>query len=280
MLISWDKKIKLGVRYTYDRFFEDRCFIHAAALSYASLLSLVPLMLVSFFVLSWVPALRAMGHVLQDFVIRNFVADSAHQISQQLLIFLQQMQKLSLANILFLVLVCVIMIYNMVTAFNEIWHVKLERHLALSFIIYLVVLLLTPLLFGLLLAVTSYVTSLPFIMQFKAVEFIKTPTLIILPYVVAFVVFTFFNWVLPSCRVKFRYAALTGLLTTICFEIAKRLFVWYVQYVPTYKLIYGALAVIPIFLIWLYVCWSIILLGALFCHIVSTGLPEELLSAA
>lgn len=259
----------------YQQFFESRCPGRAASLAYATLLSLVPLMMVSFYILSWFPIFKNVGPVLQHFILSNLVADSATVISQYLNDFLSHLRELSMVNIGFLGVVSVFMIYNMVSSFNDIWHVKMEMHFAAMFGIYLLVLLFTPLLFGLLLVVISYFSSLSFLSIFVKADFIKQPFIKLLPYLCEFVVFTFFNWVLPSTRVRLRYASIAGLVTLVLFEFAKHGFGYYVRYIPTYRLVYGALATIPLFLIWLYVSWLIILFGALICHLMSRGLPEN-----
>lgn len=264
------KKIWLVTQYLYKQFIVRNCPARAAGLSYATLLSLVPFMMISFAVMSLVPAFQGMGKVLQKFVLANFVATSANVMAAQLSQFLQQLKILSWYNLVFLAFVCVLMIYNMVNAFNDIWQVKMRRHFAASFAIYLCILLITPLLFGLLVAVLSYAATLPLLAGLKSTTVIRTPLSIALPRVVAFLVFSSFNWMLPSTRVKFWHAVLAGAITTILFEIAKIIFVLYFKLVPTYRIIYGALATIPIFLIWMYISWLIILFGALVCNTFAT----------
>jgi len=259
----------------YHRFFEDHCPSRAASLAYTTLLSLVPLMLVSFYILSWVPLFKNVGPEIQKFILSNFVADSATIISQYLNNFISHLQYLSMVNIGFLGIVSILLIYNMVGAFNEIWHVRMEIHFAVAFGIYLLVLLLTPLLFALLLIVISYFSSLFFIAIPTTTYFIRTPMVRVLPYLVEFIVFSFFNYVLPSTRVRILYAAIAGLITMLLFEVAKFGFGVYLHYVPTYRLVYGALATIPIFLIWMYFTWLIILFGALCCHLMCKSLPKH-----
>ena len=227
--------------------------------------------MVSFYALSFFPILKGSGEALQQFILANFVADSASVIAQYLNTFLQQIRVLSWTSFLSLGFVSLLMIYNMVRAFNKIWHVKLRRYVALSFVIYLLILLATPLFFGVLMLVSSYLASLPLISGTKASLFIKKPVLVVLPYLSAFITFSFFNWVLPSTRVRVWHAVIAGFITTFLFELAKYLFTFYLTYFPTYRLIYGALATILIFLIWIYVTWSIILLGALICSGFSSG---------
>lgn len=259
----------------YHRFFEDHCPSRAAALAYTTLLSLVPLMMVCFYILSWIPIFKGIGPMIQKFIVSNFVADSATIISQYLNDFIQHLRDLSMTNIGFLGVISILMIYNMVSAFNDIWHVRMETHFAIAFGIYLLVLLFAPLLFGLLLVVLSYFSSMKFIAGMPIADVVKKPFLMFLPYLFEFLVFSFFNWVLPSTRVRIAYAAIAGLITMILFELAKQGFGLYLHFVPTYRLIYGALSTIPVFLVWIYVSWLIILFGALTCNMMSEGVPKR-----
>lgn len=260
------KQIWNVLSYLYDRFFEDGCPHLGASLAYSTLLSLVPVATVGFSILSVFPFFKGFGLEIQQFILSNFVAASANVISVHLQSFVQQMHDLTAVNFLVLLIFSILMIYNMVHAFNQIWHVKMQRHYALTFVIYLGILLVTPVCFGVVMLVSAYLGSLSIMNHITTVHYIKAPALVVVPYFAAFITFTFFNWVLPSTRVYFRYAALSGFVTMILFEFAKFFFVLYLTYFPTYRLIYGALAIIPIFLVWMYVCWLIILLGALFCH--------------
>ena len=259
----------------YNRFDQDGCSHLAASLAYSTLLSLVPLAMVGFLVLSRFPILKGTGEALQQFILQNFVATSANVIASHLNEFLSSVQVLSWTNIVALIVVSVLLMYNMVRSFNRIWHVQLRRSLALSFIVYVLILFLTPIFFGVLLLLSSYLASLPLISGTTTVLFLKKPLLIILPYAVSFVTFTFFNWILPSAKVKLWHAVVAGFLTTLLFETAKYIFTLYLTYFPTYRLIYGAFATIPIFLIWIYVCWSIILFGAIVCNILAVGVPDD-----
>lgn len=274
-MVNYFRKTRQILIYLYERFFSDGCSYRAASLAYSTLLSLVPLLMITFFILSYFPIFQGTGNAIQHFILINFVADSANLIAQKLNVFIQQVQVLTWTSILSLVFVSLLMMYNLVRAFNAIWHVKMQRHLAISFAIYLLILLVSPLVFGILMLVSSYLATLPLIAGAKITLFIKKPFLIILPYLSAFITFTFFNWVLPSTRVRIRYAVIAGFITTVLFELAKYLFTLYLTYFPSYRVIYGALAAIPLFLIWLYVSWSIILLGALICNVLMMGIPTS-----
>lgn len=254
----------------FYRFNEEGYSSLAASLAYSTLLSLVPLMLISFYILSFFPTFKGTGVAIQDFILKNFIAASASVIANHLSQFLRQLQILTLTNLLAFAFVSVLLIYNMVHAFNRVWKVRMRYYYGLSFVMYSLVLLLTPIFFGSLMLLSSYVASLPLLSDKQGFFLIREPILWGLPYFSAFVTFTFLNWVLPSTAVKLRYAAWAGLVTTALFEMAKYLFSLYLSIVPTYQIIYGALATIPIFLVWLYVTWSIILFGALVCHSAAT----------
>lgn len=254
----------------YDSFFDHHCPSRAAALAYTTLLSIIPLMLFTFYFMSFVPYLHDTGAQLQQLILNNFVASSASVISKQLQIFASHIQVLSWTNIASLAVISVLLIYNMVSAVNEVWQVEMQLSLALSFLIYLAFILITPIVFALLLGATSYLTSLPVFSQAIQVSFFKKTVLLLTPFVIEWTVFAFFNWLFPSCSVRFRYAVIAGFVTMVLFELAKLGFVQYLKYFPTYRLVYGALATIPIFLVWIYVSWLIILLGVLICHLLQT----------
>lgn len=253
----------------YHQFFENHCPDNAASLAYSTLLSIVPLMLFAFYILSFFPQLHGSGKQIEVFVLQHFVAGSATVIAEQLQNFSQHAHVLSWINVLSLGVISVLLIYNMVTSVNQIWRVRMQVSLALSFFIYWIFLLLAPIVFGLLLLLTSYITSLPMLSHVAKLFFIQKPLLLVFPLLVEWVIFTAMNWLLPSCRVKWSYACLAGFVTMVLFELAKAGFVQYLHYFPTYRLIYGALATIPIFLIWIYVSWLLILLGISICALLN-----------
>lgn len=274
------KKIWQTISYLFRIFFEHDCANRAASLAYTTLLSLVPIVMLSFWILSIFPAFQGSGVELQNYIVTHFVAHSALAISEQLEIFLDKVRVLSLTNLAALAVVSILMLYDMVNAFNSIWRVSTRRHFAWSLSFYSLVLLLTPVFFGVFMMLSSYLATIPFITDISHLRILQTIVIYLLPYVVAFIIFTFFNWILPSCYVPLRSAALAGIITTILFETFKYGFGIYITHFSNYQLIYGALATIPIFLLWIYVSWVLILLGALFCQIVTKGIPKEELKKA
>ena len=252
----------------YTRFFEDRCLTYAASLTFTTLLCLVPLMMFVFYILSLFPALKIAGQQIEQFIFQNFVASSATAISKQLQFFIDHVSVLSWWNVSALLFFAIMLVWSMVDAVNNVWHTTLKKDFAFSFIIYLVLLFIAPLFFAILIVMTSYLTSIPFLSRFIDVIPIQKPVFFVFPLTVEWLTFSVFHWIMPSCRVYFRYALIAGLVTMVLFELAKWGFVRYVYYFPTYHMIYGALAIIPIFFVWIYLSWLIIITGALICNII------------
>ena len=252
-------------------FIETGCTYRAAALAFSSLLSLVPLMVVSLSILSAFPVFDSSANFIKTLVFKTFVADSATVVQAEINAFVAQASQLPVPELSFLIFTALIMVFNMEIAFNEIWHVKKRRHGVSALLSYWAVLTLTPLLIGLAFSFGAYLLSLPSVVGFaKAWGLLKFGATIA-PAVFTFLAFTLLYIALPNCQVLFRYAALGGVFATVLFAVAKRAIVLYFFYFPTYQLVYGALATFPILLVWLYILWLIVLLGAIVSYVASSS---------
>jgi|SRR3990167_175811 len=250
-----------------SRFFADLCPMRAASLTFTTLLSIVPLVIFAFYILSFFPMLQTAGKETEQFILNNFVASSADIISKQLHHFVMQAHVLSWTTIASLIFFALLLIYTVVDAINGVWHVTFHRDSFFSLFIYLIILTIAPIVFAILLLFSSYLTTLPLLSHFLEINIVRKPVVSVSPFLIEWLVFTLFHWLIPSCRVIFRYAFIAGLITAVLFEMAKWGFVLYFHYFSTYQLVYGALAAIPIFFIWIYVSWLIIILGALICQL-------------
>ena len=247
------------------RFRADGCFSRAGSLAYATLLSLVPLMTVSFLLFTALPIFQEFALKIQGFVINNFVAASAEIVQQHLEKFVAHTSRLSAIGMLFLVGTAVLMVFNLEQAFNSIWRAAKRRSLVSAFLMYWAVLTLTPVLIGIGLLLTTYLISLPFISEAAQFLGLNKLFLILTPYLSTLIAFTLVYLAVPNCKVKFRHALIGGLVATLLFELAKQSFVFYITHFSVYRLLYGALAAMPIFLLWIYLCWLITLFGAVVC---------------
>lgn len=265
------KKFWHILKLVIKRFRYDRCTMRASALSFATLLSLVPLFVVSFYLLSSLPFFQNFAWKIQNFIIQNFVATSAQMIQTHLQDFIRQASKLSGISMVFFLATAVLMVFNMEQAFNAIWRVEKQRSFISAFLMYWAVLTLAPVLIGVGLFISTYIISLPYISTAAEVIGLDKLLLLITPYISTLAAFTIIYSAVPNRKTEFRYALTGGIVATILFELAKLGFVLYITHYSIYRLLYGALATIPIFLVWIYVCWFIILFGA----VVSAVLEEE-----
>ena len=128
--------------------------------------------------------------------------------------------------------------------------------------IYFSLLVIGPLLIGIGLASTSYLLSIPVIANVDTAFNIRTHLLSWLPFLTTSITFILLYILVPNCYVYKRHAAIAGIICAILFELAKYGFGIYIKEMPSYENIYGALAIIPLFFIWIYISWVIILFGA------------------
>lgn len=251
-----------------QRFMRHEAPQNAAALTYTSLLSLVPLMAVTFAVFSAFPVADRMYDMIQDFVFQNFVPTSGEALQQHLTEFSSKASRLTGTGAAFLLVVALLMMANIDRSLNAIWEVKAKRSFASTFLMYWAVLSLGPLLIGASVLATSYIISLPILSE-AASSGVGRQLLSLTPVVTSAVAFTMMYAVVPNRRVRLGHAAVGGTFAAVLFEIAKHGFGFYITQFPTYEAIYGALATIPIFLLWLYLSWLVVLLGAEVTHCLS-----------
>ena len=246
----------------WDHFRHDRCFEAAGALSYTSLLALVPLMAVILGVLSAFPVFDYGVEQLQDFIFSNFVPAAGDVVREYLNQFIARSTGLTGTGTLFLVVTAIILMATIEKSLNRIWRVDRVRHPTSRLVMYWAVLTLGPMLLGGSLGLTSYLAALPLLAPEFARSTLQSGLLLMTPPLVALAAFTLIFLLVPNRRVHWRHALAGAAFSALAFELSKRGFVLYISNFPTYERLYGALATIPIFLVWIYVSWVVILLGA------------------
>ncbi len=252
------------VRLLFTRFGEDHGMAHAASLTYATLLALVPLMTVSLALLSAFPISGQVAGLIQNFIFENFVPASGEVVQAYLQQFSEKAGRLSGAGFVFLIIVALMLMAEIDRSLNTIWRVRKKRGPVAKFVVYWSILSLGPLLMGGSVVVTSYLVSLPTLSGAVETIGMADRLLGITPLVSSGVAFTLLYTVVPNRRVPFRHALAGGVVAAILFEWAKKGFAFYLTQFPTYEAIYGAVAAVPIFLVWVYLSWAITLLGAEF----------------
>ena len=263
VLTGWVRRF---TRFVAQRFVNENGLEVAASLAYTSLLSLVPLMAVTFSMLAAFPSFRSLGNEIQDFIFSNFVPASGEVVKTYVQNFATKASRLTSVGIIFLVVTALMMMSTIDKALNAIWRSEGQRSPVARFVVYWSTLTLGPLLVGVGLVATSYLSSLPMFGDGETIAGLKARLLVWMPLISTALGFTLLYVVVPSRSVPLRPAIMGGVFAAVLFEYAKRGFAWYVTNFPTYEAIYGALATVPIFLIWIYLSWVIILLGAVLAH--------------
>lgn len=250
------------LRYLTQIFYDDRCLRSSAALTYTTLLSLVPLSTVIFSVFAAFPMFDNFAGQIQAFVFENFVPTSGEAIQQHIEQFANKTSQLTAIGAVFLILSALLMMNTIEGALNDIWYIKSKRKAVPKFMVYWAMLTLGPILIGASLAVTSYLTSLPMFSETALIAGLKAKLLALLPFFATTLACTLLYAVVPNTYVPLRNALIGAVVAALLFELAKKGFALYVTTFPTYQMIYGALATIPVFLVWLYLSWMVVMLGA------------------
>jgi membrane protein len=249
------------------RFFADQCTTNAAALTYTTLFAVVPMMTVAFSMLSAIPAFQNTGEEIQGFIFRNFVPSAGETLQQYLRDFTIQARQMTWVGVAILAATAFWMLVTIEKTFNTIWRIRKSRRGVSSFLLYWAILSLGPLLLGGGFAVSTYITSLQLLSGPEALPGAKA-LLKFMPLLFSVAAFTLLYATVPNTRVPVKHAFVGGFIAAVLFEVAKMLFGLYVRLFPGYQLIYGAFATVPLFLLWIYVSWLIVLFGAeLVCNL-------------
>ena len=237
-------------------------FREASALSFSTVLALVPLLAVVFSALSLFPVFQIWSGAIQEFVYQNFVPQLGEQIRQYIEEFSANTGQLTLWGLIFLLVTALTLLATIEDAFNDIWKIEKGRSFGHRILVYWAMLTLGPILIALSLSLSSYMWSLTNFPGQEVVDSVKGSLLGYLPFILELFAFVLFYYSVPNCEVRLKHAIIGGVVATLLFELAKFGFGKYLSHVTSYQLIYGALAILPVFLIWIYLSWLVVLIGA------------------
>ncbi len=253
--------LNLGVR-VFKHFRADRCMRVASALSFTTLLALVPLVTVIFSMLSLFPVFDKWSIELQSFLFQNFVPAAGETVKEYLAQFSSKAGRLTAVGLFILLLSALLLLSTIEDAFNDIWRVKQGRKVFQRLLVYWAVLTLGPMLMVVSLSMSSTLLSLKVISSQSIVASATGFFLRYLPVLFEFGGYVLFYKAIPNTEVKLRHAVIGAIVATILFELAKHGFALYILNFKSYQLIYGALATIPIFFVWVFLSWIVMLVGA------------------
>ncbi|MGB1006298.1 MAG: YihY family inner membrane protein, partial [Thalassobaculaceae bacterium] len=250
--------------YATRRFADQQGLQAAAALTFTTLLAVVPLLAITLGVFSAFPAFAALRGYFEEALFANLVPQVGEQVRGYLESFARNTGQLTAIGMVALAISAVMLLSTIQSTLNRIFSVRHQRALILRLLVFWSLLTLGPVLLALALSLTSDLAQVagaivsdagfdPGALQARA----GWPRHI-LAIALETVAFTGLYVIVPNRPVPGRDGVIGGLLATVLLEILKRLFALYFAFFPAYQTIYGALATIPIFLIWLYACWTVI----------------------
>lgn len=239
---------------------ENRIEVVSGHLAYVSLLSLVPIISIIFSLFTVFPIFAQASDQLREFIFTALIPTSGETIQLYVEKFIENSHKLTMVGIIGLVLTALLLIAAIDDVINKIWRVDKKRPFVYSVAVYWMVLTLGPLFLGGSLAVSSLIISKNNLAESVTTFFDEFFWLF--PLFLSFITFWLLYNVVPNVRVPIKDSAIGAFIAAVLFEISKKFFAVYVMAFPSYQLIYGMLAVIPILLFWIYISWFIVLLGA------------------
>jgi membrane protein len=249
------------IQATWGQLATDKVIIRASGLAYSSLLAAVPLVAVGFALFSAFGAFDEVKQKVQELLFSQFLPTSQDEIALYFNQFADGASKLGLIGFLFLVLASILLLDNIESNFNQIWHVTTQRKFISKITSYTSVLVFGTLLLGTSITMSARIKA----MLFRDIPFdpgtMEKLGSWLFPLFFTFLAFWLMYLVIPFTRVKIKSALLGALIGSILWELGKNVFANSIGQSVRYSTIYGSLAVIPIFLIWLYITWIIVLLG-------------------
>lgn len=250
------------LRFVVSRYLADRCFETAGALSYTSLLAIVPLFAVFLSILSAFPFFATLRDRAEADLSRALLPHAELAVREQLGGFVDKAAELTGFGVIGLAITAILLLLTINDSFARIWRVTHQRSLVVRLLAFWAIISVGPLLFGaaLWLSGALYATGTSF--GGSAFEIFARWLAPLGPLVLQTIGFTLLYFVVPNRKVRRRDALTGGFTAGLMFELLKHGFALYLIYFPSYQAIYGALAAMPVFLVWMYASWAVILFGA------------------
>ena len=253
-----------------ERFRDARLGVSASSLTFTTVLALVPLFAVGLAVFSAFPVFGKFQDTIQRWLIESLVPESiARQVLSYLTQFSLKASRLGTAGLVAVLLSAVFLMVTIERTLGQIWRLQRQRPLPQRVLLYWSAITLGPLLLGSSLAVTSFVVTA----SRDVVNVLPGSTRWLLDgfeFLMLTACVSGLYFYVPYTRVRWRHAITAGFLVAGSLEVAKKMMAFYLLEVPTYSLVYGAFAAVPILLVWIYVTWLLVLLGA----VLASSLPE------
>lgn len=255
--------------FLFHRAQNDTIFRVSASLSYTSLIAIVPLFAIGLAIFSAFPGFNAIKDQFQDFLLKNFVPDIEQEISQYFVDFLNATAQMTTIGVIGLAITAILMLSTIENSLNFIFKVYKPRNIKTKITLYWTVITLGPLLLGAAFSLRSYLFTLQKFMP----EDVMSSTLFLnnlIPSLITMLTLIMVYVLVPNKKVRLKNAVIGSLVAVMLFSVLRKGFGLIILKSTIYKTIYGALATLPIFLIWMYLAWAVVIFGA----VVTAALEE------
>ena len=254
-------KTVLIFRESFRRFYRDRCDVEARSLSFITILLIVPFFLVSILSLKFFSFYNSLEKLLIGFVSNFFLPEKGRKIITYLDSFQYHTGSLNIFNVSLMLLVSFWLFFMITINVNRIWKSKKRASLVIYVVKYIIFILITPTL----LVISFYLRNSSLInnyfnLSLKYFQYSKMISVlysILINWLLIFLLY----FIIPHGRIRFKYTLISALITATVLWITRYGYNLYFKKMPQINIVYGSLSFIPIFLIWIYISWLIVLYG-------------------
>ncbi|KAA0892166.1 YihY/virulence factor BrkB family protein [Oryzomonas rubra] len=262
-------------RILVQRFMDDRCTTYASALAFSSMLSIVPFLALLFTIFK---ALN-MHAVLAPMILSHVTAGS-HELVTRMLHYIANTHvgSLGAAGLMTLLVAAMAILDSVEDAFNQIWSLERGKRLHHKLRDYVIVILSVPLLIALAVSITSSLQHQGVVQWFFRLPVFGYLILMLfrlVPYLSSWIALVFLYKFIPNVRVSLRNAVMGGVAAGTVWQVAQWAYIHFQVGVSRYNAIYGTLAVLPVFMVWIYTSWIIVLAGMEFVRYLQEGIPAR-----
>jgi len=236
----------------------------ASALSYSTLLSVVPITVLLFYISIQTDLFASLFDQVREQLLTQLLPTSREQVETYLLKTTRNIKSFSYLSLAIVFLSAIWLSLGIERALNHIWQVTTPRTLALRIPAHITLWLITPLLLMSSITLSTWMVSLPYLHGFAqhGTFFSK-----FLPFIISSVALFLLYFFVPNTKVSLKSAGIAGLTAGLLFEFSKWGFTIYITEYAMYEKLYGALATLPIFMLWVFISWLVVLWGASLSHI-------------
>lgn len=253
------KWLKAFIKFVFIQFNRKQASAMAAELTLSNMLALVPLMTVAVSLMAVFPAFESVNAQVQSLIFDNLLPETGLAVQEHLNEYVSKSKNLSAIGFGFLIVTSLLLMRSIDRSINALWETPTQRKGIHKILAYWAMLTMAPILIAASLAASSYFAALPIVSELSGVLTFG------LPFILIVLAFSALYAVVPFTQVKFYKALIAAAITAILFELAKYGFAIFITKFSSYELIYGAITAIPIFFLWVYLSWSILLLGVIIC---------------